>query len=376
MIFGTPIGSARMAGAAIAVPPDPPAAMTPAIPVCRRIQASNACASFGLNVTRLRGSRPKQGRTHLDEFWTALMTWEVSGEAEFQAIMETIDADMRRSQVPIHLRELGAIQALGKRLGVDHGILLSDLPAMPGEGSYQGHDLTKRVCDWINNRYGDRLKINFSPGTTVVPIRGDLYRVVLPLMMGKIILVCDPTKLNVKQPNNAFNYVEDLEPALALSLSTEECEAILNHIGDTLMQLAHIKGRFPPTLKQGAKALIQEARNDLAGCADDMLRFPAAFGKSRYHSSQASEKFIKALLDQNGIKYGKVHRLNDLAQLAQSLISLSPASLAAANCVAGVRYGEVPSTLTEAFEAHRASLSICAEIGKTIGLAAIPLQIR
>ena len=44
MIFGTPIGSDRIAGATIEVPPEPPAAMMPAIPLWRRIHASKACA--------------------------------------------------------------------------------------------------------------------------------------------------------------------------------------------------------------------------------------------------------------------------------------------------------------------------------------------
>ena len=42
--FGTPIGSARIAGATSELPPDPPAEMRPPTGSCRRIQASNASA--------------------------------------------------------------------------------------------------------------------------------------------------------------------------------------------------------------------------------------------------------------------------------------------------------------------------------------------
>jgi hypothetical protein len=77
-------------------------------------------------------------------FWCS-MAWKVAGEAEFQDIMEAIDAEMRRSHVPIHLRDFRAITVLRKRLGVSHPIVLSDLPERPRDGSYQGRDLTKRV---------------------------------------------------------------------------------------------------------------------------------------------------------------------------------------------------------------------------------------
>jgi hypothetical protein len=42
--LGTPIGSARMAGATKELPPDPPAEITPLTGSCRRIHASKACA--------------------------------------------------------------------------------------------------------------------------------------------------------------------------------------------------------------------------------------------------------------------------------------------------------------------------------------------
>jgi hypothetical protein len=59
---------------------------------------------------------------------------KLSGEAEFQALMEAIDADMRSSQMPIPQRELAAIRLLRKRLGVTQGVMLSDLPEKSQDG--------------------------------------------------------------------------------------------------------------------------------------------------------------------------------------------------------------------------------------------------
>jgi HEPN domain len=210
-----------------------------------------------------------------------------------------------------------------------------------------------------------------------VLIRGDLFRVTLPFVMGKLPLICDPTKFTSSHPNNVLNYVSDLQPALANAISAQECAQILTDVKDSLTHLTQIKGRIPGLLK--ALGLLEQAKSDLAASVEDMLRTPADFGGSRYHSLQAAEKFVKALLSENGIKYPKDardHDLNCLATLAGSLLTLSSVSIAAANCGAGARYQQPPSTLTEAFEAHRASLLICAAVAKAIGLIPFPLQLE
>ena len=60
--MGTPIGRERMAGATMAVPPEPPAEMMPATPVWRLIQASNACAIAATEVPRSPVKRPDAPR--------------------------------------------------------------------------------------------------------------------------------------------------------------------------------------------------------------------------------------------------------------------------------------------------------------------------
>ena len=50
--LGTPIGKARMPGATIEAPPDPPALTIPATSPCRLIQASNASAIAATEAPR------------------------------------------------------------------------------------------------------------------------------------------------------------------------------------------------------------------------------------------------------------------------------------------------------------------------------------
>ena len=60
--FGTPIGSARMPGATIEAPPEPPALMMPAISPWRLIQASNASAIAATEAPRSRPNTPAPPR--------------------------------------------------------------------------------------------------------------------------------------------------------------------------------------------------------------------------------------------------------------------------------------------------------------------------
>ena len=84
-------------------------------------------------------------------------------------------------------------------------------------------------------------------------------------------------------------------------------------------------------------------------------------------SLQSAEKFLKALLKENGVKYPKGHDLHTLAVLARPFVTLSSAPLDAATCDAGVRYGETPSSLTQAIVAHHASLCVCAAVAGALG---------
>ena len=62
MTFGTPTGSARIAGVASAVAPEPPAEMMPAIPLCRMTQASNASAMAATEAPRSPVNTPDEPR--------------------------------------------------------------------------------------------------------------------------------------------------------------------------------------------------------------------------------------------------------------------------------------------------------------------------
>ena len=112
-------------------------------------------------------------------------------------------------------------------------------------------------------------------------------------------------------------------------------------------------------------AMLQQGISDLASSVDDVLRIPPDYGGSRWHSLQAIEKFLKALLAFKGIAYPKGsqgHDIRKLSDLASAFVQAEKSLLDAVMCTAGVRYNEVPSTLQDAHNAHRAAILICHKI--------------
>ena len=92
-----------------------------------------------------------------------------------------------------------ALDDAARRVGMTEAFNLTGLPTVPAPDCYKGDDLALRALTWMGARYGARLKLD-SPGQTMVTIRGDAYRVTLPIAMGSFLLVCDPGNMGLPIP--------------------------------------------------------------------------------------------------------------------------------------------------------------------------------
>src|SRR6266446_4603688 len=164
------------------------------------------------------------------------MSREITTEKQFCSLMEEVDRELRDQKVPITARDLKAISIIRRHLQIVGEIDLSDLSDQPKPGSYQGRDLIARAFEWMQDRYGKKLNIPM-PGQTMVVIRGDTYKVRLPIAMGRINLVCDPKSLGEARPAfgksappilNVLDLVEGLTTNLSHSLVQSELEDILS----------------------------------------------------------------------------------------------------------------------------------------------------
>lgn len=70
-------------------------------------------------------------------------------EQEFLRLIESIDAEMRAENLPMHARPLQAVTRIGKRLKVRMMLAPPD-------------KTTKLIYDWFDKRYANRLKKDFA----------------------------------------------------------------------------------------------------------------------------------------------------------------------------------------------------------------------
>ena len=276
---------------------------------------------------------------------------------DFEAMMEEINKELRAKNVPIHARPIHAVGEAAKCLKTD--VILAPLPAAAIEGHCNKLSLAAHIYDWYESRYGDRLKIHFGPGSVVLLIRGDPWRIVLPRIFGVVTVTCDP---DLKKYRNAscvsiLNCIEDFPAGLAAKLTPDERKEILLLFTSSLDTLQQLEGITD-------KPYIKEAIADLESAVSQVFARPPQYGLSKWSSLQFVEKLLKSFLELKKAKVPRHHGLAKIAQEAQSvgLGSVNSDLLSKVQCSAGVRYGEVPVTLEEAIAVHHATLYLCRQL--------------
>lgn len=290
-------------------------------------------------------------------------------ESEFLILIEEIDENFKSRKIPIYLRPIEAVREFVKRLGTSLK-LGPACKAVPGK--FSGESLTGHIFNWYSKKYGERLKIDFSPGHAAILIKGDAWKIVTPGILGSVRFTCDRNlnkygnvpKLSFgsdRPVHNVLRYVEGLSTDYAKILTNNELIDILqffNFLIDTLYLVQHLR----------QKPFVSEAKADYDSSVLNIFTTFSNYGLSKWGSLQFIEKFIKCHLAIMGLKIPKTHDLTKLSILARQngLPNLSSSLIAMIQCPAGVRYGEIHVTLEEAVFAHHAALRLCNYIARTI----------
>lgn len=116
----------------------------------------------------------------------------------FEKLMQETDAELKAKNIPIQGRSLAAQSAITKKFKCSL--------------SWESEE-AKAINNWFVQTYGDRLKVNWDIGKTIVQIKGDVYSVKLPRVLGRV---------NV----NVLEWIEKATPKLLRSLSEAELNAI------------------------------------------------------------------------------------------------------------------------------------------------------
>lgn len=270
--------------------------------------------------------------------------------------MELIDKEIRQEGGNFPGRELAGVGKFCLR----YGIRLSNQD-----------DLTKKIISWFSERYGRRLGLPFPIGESTILIRKEPYKISFPMCFGTQLFECDPSNFKgtpSQNETNSFptsinilNFIEGMTEGYAKALSHSELQEVFSSYMSLFEAMIEIEAaRNTP--------FVTEAKSDLKASVAHLFDHPISYGLSKWASLQATEKFIKAFIQNKGIpppeKGRDAHNLTKLAEIAEplGLSSLKQSDLDKIQCTAGVRYGQEYVTCLEAFEAHQSAFQICAQI--------------
>lgn len=278
----------------------------------------------------------------------------MKNEIEFLNLIESVDSEMGKENVPIHARPMQAATRIARRLKIQLMIAPPD-------------ETTKLIYDWFDKKYGNRLKMDFSPGELVFLLRNDLFKFKFPKIWGRFTLKADATLFNKKRKSfehakapdhleiNPLHFIVDFTETFAKSLTPSELEEISRLFRWGVDSFEFIRAASNLTLVKGALG-------DLQASVAHLFTNPPQYGQSKWASLQATEKLLKSYIKKKGQEPEYVHNLQMLADEANHLgmVKFRPDTIEKIQCKTGVRYGAIPVSLLEAIEAHHAALNICA----------------
>lgn len=214
-------------------------------------------------------------------------------KADLDALLEKIDEFLGKQGVSIHQRPIQAAVEFSKRTGIFHP-LFSGFRLNRSEPMYP-----ERISEWYQAKYGDRLKVNMSPGCALIVIRREPWKAIFPRIYGRVLI-------------NLSQCIEKLPQEVLVSLTREEIEAI--------------KATFLPRIKiayeleaQTDVPYFKEAMRDVASGVNNICSAPQQLAMAKWTFSQAAEKAIKGFIAFKGERARHHHRLKEHANQAEKL---------------------------------------------------------
>ena len=287
--------------------------------------------------------------------------------AEFQKMMEIVDLNLRERDVPPDARPMNGWLEISRSLKL--GLrMFPDQKTVSAEGRFDGDDMTIRILQWFDERYGENLKLAFGPGRVFFLIRHDPWIVNLPRIYGSAVLFASSTERSSQpeqylrrreQPRvNVIESIENMTESMKASLTANEQRAILVHWTLSFDALSFLEAI-------GGTPMVAEAQSDIEAAVQHAMANPPHWGQSKWSSLQATEKTIKIFLSLRQKIFPFSHELKKLAGLAEAagLPPIDRSLLTEIKCVPAIRYGEVPTTAFQALGAHVAALKVIRHVG-------------
>ncbi len=270
--------------------------------------------------------------------------------------VEEIDRQFRDKGIPPYRRPIAAIVEFGRRNKISLPIVVTELPGSPIGYPKENEPITTAIHDWYTKQYGDALNVDFSPGSTVVEVLGNLFELRMPKIWGSAHIIWHSNfDLSKKKENiigkgpiaiNVAECIQQLTPIMAKKITDNEKQRILRWFTISLETFDN--------LSHGRKTWIN--KDQILTNIDSSCRYLISqrpnFGESLWASLQATEKAIKSELLMQGQSPKWSHNLINLAENLSQYSNLNTDLLQYIQCSAGVRYGEESVDIERAKKAH------------------------
>lgn len=280
----------------------------------------------------------------------------------FDQMMREIDRDLSAEAVDIPGRPLRAIVEVSKRYSLSLP-LVEPVPGAPAE-LHEAWPIADRVQRWYEHNYGERLKVDWSPGRMAILIEEDLWVLRFPRIYGSVQFTVSRTIASDSGPSpsgavlyNVVDAVEDLPEARVAALPDNELEHIHEKFMLGLQAFGILEGSSDLALMQNARADVASSLNQLIGSHPD-------YGLAKWSSLQASEKVLKAAIRGTGQEPAKTHDLEKLSRQAENagIENKWRHLVRYIQCTPSIRYGDEPCDRDDALRAHHAALAILIEL--------------
>ena len=291
-------------------------------------------------------------------------------DEEYDTMMVSLDRHLASLGINPEHRSLRGVLTLSSTLSLSGTPIFGDLSKRHAQ--FSDSDLLAGVHYWYEENYGERNKVDLSPGSVVVSIHDNLWEMKLPRIMGsaRFFIHTDlkhrgshtSAKNSTFARYNILCSVQGLTQTFAKRLSNEDLRALTQKFLDAVEAITCLENLT-------GHNLFTEAKGDYRHSVEALLT-GHELSKARWETAQCAEKVMKGLLARDGHAYPtfgpKGHDIENLGQLIEEKlgIRLPAAELTMTNCSAAVRYGEEKTSVEQAIAAHDALLYVLGALAK------------
>jgi len=294
---------------------------------------------------------------------TTVFTWpkKPTSETEFESLMSAVDAHLASQSLTPFQRPLNVPRLFWEAFSWEGSILPPD--ELADQAGYDGEILMAKAHRWYTHVFGEKLNGDWVIGYAAYALAGTTWKVRFPVIYGQCRLFIDKdisnrgVSIGSNRQSASYNIicsVEALEQGLATRLSAKSLEEFWTFYTSTYRAFEWRK-RYC-----NGHDLFGQAESDYASSVDDLLN--RRYAQSRWASSQAVEKMLKAILAMSNVAFPKGGKdghnliaLSDLlyqahgAKLRHDILNL-------VHCSPAVRYGEESTSKDQAITANHSVL--------------------